>query len=127
MHMPDTEIAPCPEMALDAIPQPDLFSIDLRHEESCDLLVLAGQIDQSAAPVLLEVAIRAAAGLRPVEVDWREAERLGPGPVQILLSLASALSNGGRVLAIRCDNPRVRGSLELAGLFDRFTLAEDRS
>ena len=108
---------------LNDIPDGDLFRISLDREKLCDLLVLTGQINLDAAAQLREQALQLAAVSRPVEIDWSGVGHLCPAAVQVLLALGMALS-GAAQLRIRRDNRRVRDFLELAGLSDRFRLAE---
>ena len=99
------------------------FDIALDPGESYDLLVLSGHINLDAATKLHEVALQAAAGARPLQVDWSRAEHVGASAVQVLLALSTALHSRGHTLEIRNDSPRVRGFLDLAGLSAGFPLA----
>ena len=114
------ETAPLDEIAV----EPEPFRVELRLPESCDWLVLAGELNLDAAIQLRDVALSAVAGGGEVGVDWRDAGHVSAGALQVLLALRAALDARGQVLQIAGDNPGVRRTLELAGLSRLFPIRE---
>lgn len=102
----------------------ELFRVEVRPSETCDLLVLAGEINLDAVSPLRAAALEAAAGGRDIGVDWRDAGHVSAGALQVLLALRAALDARGQVLQIAGDNPGVRRTLELAGLSRLFPIRE---
>jgi anti-anti-sigma factor len=102
------------------------FSIEVREEDTRDLLVLAGQLDASAAVPLRATAQRLAGQEKGVAIEWERAEHVGVSALQVLLALAAALEEKGKAVAVASDNPDVRGFLELAGLSARFPVCAPR-
>jgi anti-anti-sigma regulatory factor len=101
-----------------------LFRVEVRRRETHDLLVLAGQIGLDAAVQLRGEALLLASGERAVDVDWREAETVTAGALQVLLALRIALSERGQGLRVVEDHPNIRRLLEAAGLSAYFPVPE---
>jgi anti-anti-sigma factor len=109
----------------DEIPaEHELFRVEVKPSESCDLLLLAGEMNLDAASQLRDAALGAVAGGRQVAVDWREVGHVSVGALQVLLALRSALDARGQVLHVSGDNPGVRRTLDLAGLSGLFPASE---
>jgi len=105
-------------------PTEQVFRVEIQQRESCNLLVLAGQIGwEAAAPLRAEAQLLAAGG-REVAIDWREAESVTAGALQVLLALGLALSQRGQRLRVIEDNPNIRRLLEVAGLAAHLPLME---
>jgi anti-anti-sigma factor len=100
------------------------YHVALERRDSHALLVLEGQIGLEAAADLRSEGERVLAGSEAVAIDWHESTHVGAGAVQVLLSLAAALSARGRALCVAGDNPDVRRYLELAGLSQHFPVSE---
>jgi anti-anti-sigma factor len=103
------------------MPEPtELFRVELRQQESGDLLILAGQINLDAAALVRDEAVRAAANARGAAIDWSGAEYVSASAVQVLLALGAALAAKGQALEVANENAGVRRALEVAGLSGRF-------
>ncbi len=100
------------------------FRLEVKEEAECCLLVLTGEILLSAAKPLHEQALRLLASATPIEIDWSGAERLTPGSLQVLLSLAAEVERQGRSWSVTGDSPEIRHMLEIAGLSNRFPTLE---
>jgi len=100
-------------------------AVQVHHSASSDSLVLAGVIDLEAARQLAAQAKGLAGGVRNVAIDWRQAEYVSAGALQVLLALGITFAGSGRRLQVGADNPAVRGFLELAGLSGHFATAEE--
>ena len=111
-------------MIVKTVCEPERFCVELRPSESCDLLVLAGEMNLDAAVQLRDSALKAVAGGREVGVDWSKAGHVSAGAIQVLLALRAALDAQGRGLHTAGDSPGVRRTLELAGLSRLFPARE---
>ncbi|HUA58739.1 MAG TPA: hypothetical protein VML19_08305 [Verrucomicrobiae bacterium] len=94
--------------------------VESRLGGSRNLLVLAGEIGLDAIGVLYEEAPRLSVAAGGVDIDWREAQVVSGGCLQVLLALGTALSQRALTLRAAADNPKIRQSLELAGWSTRF-------
>lgn len=108
----------------DSPAQEQLFRVEIQQHESHSLLVLAGQIGADAAPQLRNQALLLTAGAGPVDIDWREAETVTAGSLQVLLALGIALSQRGQPLRVVADHPNLRRLLDVAGLSAHFPVGE---
>jgi anti-anti-sigma factor len=114
------EPAPPDEISIDH----EVFRVEVRPSESCDVLVLAGELNLDAVRQLTEAALGLVAGGKEVGIDWREAGHVSAGAMQVLLALRAALDARGRALRVTGDNPGVRRTLELAGLSQLFPVRD---
>lgn len=103
------------------------FRIAVEQRQSRNLLVLSGQLGLDAAGQLRDEAQRLATSACDVDMDWRDAETVTAGSLQVLLALAASLTERERALRVAGDNPHIRRLLELAGLSAQFPVAEPLS
>ena len=118
----DLDLAQGQEMSSGCEP----YRVDVRPSESCDWLVLAGDINPEAAGRLRDAALGAPAPGRDIRIDWREADQVSAGALQVLLAWRAALEARGQVLLVGADNLALRRTLELAGLSRFFPVQEGR-
>lgn len=104
----------------------ELFRVEVHRSESCDCLVLAGEMNLDAASQLRDAALGVVAEGREVAVDWRDVGHVSAGALQVLLALRSALAARGSALHIAGDNPNLRRTLEVAGLAELLPPPEAR-
>ncbi len=109
-----------PASAESTAPEPELFRVEVRQQETGEVLVLAGSLGPEALVRLHREALHLATGDRPVVFDWCEASYLSAGALQVLLALRARLSQRGLEPHVIGDNPAIRRSLESAGLSAHF-------
>jgi anti-anti-sigma regulatory factor len=90
----------------------------VRIEENTDrtVLVVAGPIRLGDVPGWLEMAQRAAATARPVDIDLSAAEHMHAAAWQVLCALSRAVRSNGLSCRIRSMSPAAANACTLIGL-----------
>lgn len=101
----------------------EALAIEVRHEQGCMIVAVAGEIDISTVTRLRERLFEIAAGGHPLVVDLDQVSFIDSVGLTMLVGTANRAAAHGRSLQVVCAPPKIRTLLSLTGLDRRIALA----
>ena len=98
------------------------LSIDVRHEGTDAVVLLAGELDISTSPDLQDALAGLTGEARRVTVDLAELEFMDSTGLAALLGAHKALQERGGTLELRHPSKMVIGLVQITGLDDVFEI-----
>lgn len=101
----------------------DLLTIEVRHEQDCVIVTVAGEIDISTVTRLRERLFEIAASGNPLVVDLDQVTFIDSVGLSVLVGAANRTAAHGGSLQVACAPAKIRELLRLTGLDRRIPLA----
>ena len=101
----------------------EALTIEVRHEQGCAIVTVAGEIDISTVTPLRDRLFEAAASGAPLVVDLERVSFIDSVGLATLVGAAKRAAEHGGSLQVACALPKIRQLVRLTGLDCRIPLA----
>ena len=101
----------------------EALTIEVRHEQGCAIVTVAGEIDISTVAPLRERLFEVAASGAPLVIDLEQVSFIDSVGLATLVGAAKRVAAYGGSLQLACARPKIRQLLRLTGLDCRLPLA----
>jgi anti-sigma B factor antagonist len=101
----------------------EALTIEVRHEQGCAIVTVAGEIDISTVTPLRERLFEVAATGAPLVVGLEQVSFIDSVGLAVLVGAAKCAAAHGGTLQVACALPKVRQLVRLTGLDGRIPLA----
>ena len=100
----------------------EALTIEVRHEQGCAILTVAGEIDISTVTPMRERLFEVAASGAPLVVDLEQVSFIDSVGIAVLVGAAKRAAMHGGTLQVACALPKIRQLVRLTGLDCRIPL-----
>ncbi len=100
----------------------EALTIEVRHEQGCAILIVAGEIDISTVTPMRERLFEVAASGAPLVVDLEQVSFIDSVGLAVLVGAAKRAAMHGGTLQVACALPKIRQLVRLTGLDCRIPL-----
>jgi anti-sigma B factor antagonist len=101
----------------------EALTIEVRQEQGCAIVAVAGEIDISTVTRLRERLFDMAASGLPLVLDLDQVNFIDSVGLAVLVGTANRAAEHGGSLQVVCARPKIRELLRLTGLDRRIPLA----
>jgi anti-sigma B factor antagonist len=101
----------------------EALTIEVRHEQGCTIVAVAGEIDVSTVTGLRERLFDIAASGHPLVVDLDQVRFIDSVGLSVLVGTANRAAAQGSSLQVVCAPPKIHALLSVTGLDRRIALA----
>jgi anti-sigma B factor antagonist len=101
----------------------EALTIEVRHEQGCAIVTVAGEIDISTVAPLRERLFEVAASGAPLVIDLEQVSFIDSVGLATLSGAAERAAAHGGSLQVACVRPKIRELVRLTGLDRRIPLA----
>jgi anti-sigma B factor antagonist len=101
----------------------EALTIEVRHDQGCAIVTIAGEIDISTVTPLRERLFEVAAGGAPVVVDLEQVSFIDSVGLATLFGAAERAAAHGGSLQVACARPKISELMRLIGLDRTIPLA----
>ena len=101
----------------------EALTIEVRHEQGCAIVTVAGEIDISTVTPLRDRLFEVAASGAPLVVDLERVSFIDSVGLAVLVGAANRAAAHGGTLQVACALPKIRQLVRLTGLDCRIPLA----
>jgi len=100
----------------------ETLTIEVRHEQGCAIVTVAGEMDISTVTPLRERLFELAASGAPLVVDLERVSFIDSVGLATLVGAANRAAAHGGSLQVACTRPKIRRLVRLTGLDCRMLL-----
>ena len=100
----------------------EALTIEVRHEQGCAILTVAGEIDISTVTPMRDRLFEVAASGAPLVVDLEQVSFIDSVGLTVLVGAAKRVAMHGGTLQVACALPKIRQLVRLTGLDCRIPL-----